>query len=172
MTISDDSVRKYTLVVSQYEKSTTIDFTLRVYSTLPFNLRRIGDPYKYKQEITNASWRGQLAGGCSNNPSTYPNNPRFQFKADSDCQILVELKAPKEFQIGFDILCVIATDPKSPRYFKRKSSGSYRPGFVVLPLDLTAGTYDIVPSTFKPGQESAFFLNVRSNIPIKVSRLQ
>lgn len=161
-----------TLVVSQYEKSTTIDFTIRIYSTLPFTLKRIGDPFKYEQKITNAKWQGQSAGGCMNNRPTYNNNPRFQFKVESDCTIFVELKAPKEFQIGFDVVCVIANDPKSPRYFKMKQSGSYRSGFVVNTLDITAGTYDIVPSTFFPGQEAAFLMTVRCTIPIKISRLQ
>ena len=99
-----------TLVVSQYEKSTTIDFTIRIYSTLPFTLKRIGDPFKYEQKITNAKWQGQSAGGCMNNRPTYNNNPRFQFKVESDCTIFVELKAPKEFQIGFDVVCVIALE--------------------------------------------------------------
>lgn len=171
-TVNDDSPRKFTLAVSQYEKSTTIFFTLRVFSTLPFTLKRIEDPYKYKQEITNGIWKGKLAGGCANNRETYPNNPRFQFKVEADCGLLVELKAPKEFQIGFDVVNVVVNDPKSPKYFKRKSSGTYRSGFVVATFEICAGTFDIVPSTFFPGQESAFFMTVKATIPIKVSRLQ
>ena len=135
-------------------------------------LLSIGDPYKYHQDVTNAAWKGKSAGGCGNHPETYANNPRFQFKADSDCQMLIELKGPKEFQIGFDVICVIANDPKSPYYFKRKSSGSYRSGFVVKTFELAAGTYDVVPSTFHPGQQSPFFMSYRSSIPFKVSRLQ
>ena len=37
-----------------------------------------------------------------------------------------------------------------------------RPGFVVTSLDIVAGTYDILPSTFRPGQEGPFFLSVAS----------
>ncbi len=44
--IKDDTPRRLTLVVSQFEKSTTIYFTVRVFSTLPFALRKIGHPYK------------------------------------------------------------------------------------------------------------------------------
>ena len=86
--------------------------------------------------------------------------------------MLIELKGPKQFQIGFDVICVIANDSKSPYYFKRKSSGSYRSGFVVKAFELAAGTYDVVPSTFHPGQESPFFISFRSSISFKVSRLQ
>ena len=171
-TIKEETPRKLTLVVSQYEKSSTINFTLRVYSTLPFTLKKIGDPFKYQQEITNGCWKGKTAGGCANNKDTYSNNPRYQFTADSDCAVLVELKAPKEFQIGFDIVCVVAGDTKSPRYFKMKQSGLYRSGFVVMTVELTAGTYDVVPSTYYPGKESSFFMTVRSTVPIKLSRIQ
>ena len=107
-----------------------------------------------------------------NNRNTYGNNPRYQFKADSDCTIFIELKAPKEYQIGFDVICVIANDTKSPLYFKMKQSGPYRSGFVVNTIDVTAGTYDIVPSTFYPGQEAAFLMRIRSTIPVKLSKIQ
>lgn len=172
MVIKDATPRKLTLVVSQYEKSTTIDFTLRVYSTLSFSLKKIGDPYKYRQEINTAKWERETAGGCANYPDTYQRNPRFQFTTNSDCRALVELKAPKQFHIGFDIVCVVAGDKKSPLYFRKKSSEPYRSGFVVMPVDLTAGTYDIVPTTFQPGKESAFFLTVKSNVPLKITRTQ
>ena len=138
-------------------------------------LLSVGDPYKYHQDVTNAAWKGKSAGGCGNHPETYANNPRFQFKADSDCQMLIELKGPKEFQIGFDVICVIANDAKSPYYFKRKSSGSYRSGFVVKAFELTAGTYDVVPSTFHPGQhhgEAVSFFPMTQIIPHQVSALQ
>ena len=170
-TIKEDTPRKMTLVVSQYEKSTTIYFTLRIYSTLPFTMKRIGDPYKYEQKVT-CAWKGSLAGGCANNVGTYMNNPRFQFKVDSECGILVELRGPKEYQIGFDIICVVAGDSKNSRYFKKKNSGPYRSGFVIMTTELTAGTYDVVPSTFYPGQEAAFFMTVRCTVPTKVSRLK
>ncbi len=40
----------------------------------------------------------------------------------------------------------------------------YRPGFVVLQIDrVPSGVYHIIPSTFKPGCESPFFLKVKSS---------
>ena len=40
----------YTLVVSQYKKSNTIHFTLRVYATCEFSLSKIREPYKQEYE--------------------------------------------------------------------------------------------------------------------------
>ncbi len=169
--VTESTPRRLTLVVSQFEKSTTIYFTVRVFSALPFTLRRIVNPYRHKQEAT-AEWKGRSAGGCANYRDTYQNNPRFQFTVSSDCHVLVELRAPKQYQVGFDVVCVVAGNKESPLYFRSKQSGSYKSGFVVLPLEVTAGTYDVVPTTFRPGQEGPFFIKLESSIPTKLARLQ
>lgn len=50
--LAPGSSRKYTIVVSQYEKSTTIYYTLRAYATCPFTLWKLIDPYKYEKQVT------------------------------------------------------------------------------------------------------------------------
>ena len=40
----------YTLVVSQYEKSTTIHYTIRAYSNCEFTMNKIGEPYHSRYE--------------------------------------------------------------------------------------------------------------------------
>ena len=168
--VNDSTPRKMNLVVSQYEKSATIYYTLRVYCTIPFVLKKITDPYKHTQKITDA-WKGKNAGGCANY-STYSVNPRYQFTVDKDAHILVELKGPRDYQIGFDLQSVVVGNRDSPLYFKNKSCGVYRPGFIVSTLEVTAGTYDVIPTTFKPQQESPFFLTVQSSQPFKLAKMQ
>jgi len=165
--------RKMTLVVSQYEKTATIYYTIKVFSTVPFELKKIIDPWRHKEEVT-GKWSGLTAGGCGNYKETYPNNPHYQFAVDRDCHILIELKGPKQYQIGFDIVNLHHhhnPDKSHPNYFKLKQSGPYRSGYVVLSLELLAGTYDIIPTTFRPGQESAFFLTVQSSVQLKLHRV-
>lgn len=170
--VTESTPRKLTLVVSQYEKSTTIFFTLRVYSTLPFKLRRIVDPYRFVKDITKDSWTEATAGGCANYRDTYPKNPRYQLILDVDSHVLIELKGPKDYQIGFDLKCVLASNKESPLYFKTKSSCPYRTGFVVLGLEMTAGTYEVIPTTFRPNQCGPYFLKIKSSNPIKLAKLK
>lgn len=49
--LNDESDAKYTLVISQYEKTNTIYYTLRAYGTCPFILRKIPQLYKYEKEV-------------------------------------------------------------------------------------------------------------------------
>ena len=41
-------------------------------------------------------------------------------------QILLDLKGPKKYQIGLDVVCVIANDQNAQGVFKRKNSGAFR----------------------------------------------
>ncbi|XP_015603072.1 calpain-7 isoform X2 [Cephus cinctus] len=169
------SASRYTLVVSQYEKTNTIYYTLRAYGTCVFTLRKMAEPYKYEKEVTDGQWKGITAGGCGNHPETYPNNPRYQLILESpnnnNC-LLIILKGPKQYQIGFELITMQLNDPEVSNAFKTKSSGPFRPGFVQLELEnVPAGTYDIVPSTFLPGQEGPFFLTCKASCKILLTRV-
>lgn len=151
--LDTQSDSRYTLVISQYEKTNTIYYTLRAYGTCPFTLRKIPNFYKFEKEvhasifsykrhaqinipcysdhflqITDGQWKGPTAGGCSNHP-TYQNNPRYQLTVESSSNnnyVLIILKGPKQYQIGFDIMSVVLNDADAPGAFKMKSSGPFR----------------------------------------------
>ncbi|KZC04878.1 PREDICTED: calpain-7-like [Dufourea novaeangliae] len=173
--LDTQSDTRYTLVISQYEKTNTIYYTLRAYGTCPFTLRKIPNYYEYEKEITDGQWSGITAGGCINHP-TYQNNPRYQLQLESSNNnnyLLIILKGPKQYQIGFDIVSVVLNDSDAPGAFKMKSSGLYRSGFVYLELDdVPAGTYNIIPSTYIPEQEGPFFLTCKSSCKLQLQRLQ
>ncbi|XP_033331848.2 calpain-7 [Megalopta genalis] len=173
--LDTQSDTRYTLVVSQYEKTNTIYYTLRAYGTCPFTLRKMSTFYKYEKEITDGQWNSVTAGGCVNHP-TYQNNPRYQLLLESSTNenyLLIILKGPKQYQIGFDVLSVVLNDPEAPGAFKMKDSGPFRSGFIYLELDnVPAGTYNIIPSTYSPGQEGPFFLTCKSSCKLQLQRLQ
>lgn len=78
-------------------------------------------------QITDGQWKGVSAGGCSNH-TTYPNNPYYQLDLEStgdNNYVLIILKGPKEYQIGFDIVMVTVNNPNA-EVFKSKHSGSFR----------------------------------------------
>ncbi|KAJ1522774.1 hypothetical protein ONE63_001930 [Megalurothrips usitatus] len=172
MKLSEESARRYTLVVSQYEKMHTIYYTLRAYATCPFKLEPIKNPYVYTKQITDGQWKGSSAGGCGNHPATFNNNPRYQMVLESPHNnnfILLDLKGPKQYQIGLDLI----SHDSSQSNVKKRSSGLYRSGFVAFEIeDLPTGTYDIVPSTFLPGQEGPFILTVKSSCQFKLGKIQ
>lgn len=89
----------YTLVISQYSKSTTIHYSLRAYSTIPFTLSKHVNPFKYTEKVMNGQWTESTAGGCANNRDTYKMNPVYQLEVsgpvDADNQVLIDLKGPK-----------------------------------------------------------------------------
>lgn len=122
------SSRKYTIVISQYQKSTTIHYTLRAYATCPFTLTKIRNPYTQEQQVT-GEWKGVTAGGCPNHPASYPNNPKFKIDIDSisnNNQLLIELRGPKVYQMGIETIIQKVNDETVTAPFKSKSSGPYR----------------------------------------------
>lgn len=113
------------MAVSQFEKTTTIYYTIRVYGTCSFNLTRIEECFLFhkdvcinfstllnRNEFKNvysfqylADWKGSSAGGCNKYP-TFKHNQKFRvniFSLDDHHRVVIELKGPKQYQVGFDI---------------------------------------------------------------------
>lgn len=175
--VEEKGTRQYTLVISQYEKNNTIHYTLRVFSSCEFSLNKIVDPYKKQYEKrVNGQWKGRTAGGCGNYRDSHSNNPIYQFRLDNshtDNYILLELLGPKQYSVGFEVTCVSENVPGAPGQFKKTSSGDYRNGYCVLQLDrISGGVYNVMPSTFLPGQEGPFFLDISSAGPVTLAQIQ
>ncbi|XP_065731824.1 calpain-7 isoform X4 [Phocoena phocoena] len=121
----------------------------------------------------NGKWSGQSAGGCGNFQETHKNNPIYQFHIEKTGPLLIELRGPRQYSVGFEVVTVSVVGDPGPHGFQRKSSGDYRCGFCYLELEnIPAGVYNIIPSTFLPKQEGPFFLDFNSIIPIKTTQLQ
>ncbi|XP_053609230.1 calpain-7-like isoform X2 [Plodia interpunctella] len=159
--VGDNSPNRYTLVVSQYEKSRTILYTLRAYATCPFALNKL-ETYPYTTNIQ-GEWSGRHAGGCENHRQTYPNNPKFTITTPESTAMVVELRGPKQYNIGIDVTVEALDDPNVTAPFLKESSGAYRSGYAVLDLpSLPAGRYILTVSTFYPGQEGPFIIQIRT----------
>ena len=123
--------KTYTVVVSQFEKTTSIHYTLRLYSSAPFQFNEITNPCKYKKRLV-GEWDKKTAGGCGNNPATYINNPTYKLEINSPAKtLIIDLKGPKQYQLGFDVICNNyqqdgGASGSSSQNFYKKSSGPYR----------------------------------------------
>lgn len=166
----------YTLVLSQYEKSTSIYYSLRAYSTIPFELNELKDLYnsKYSKDIV-GKWAGKTAGGCTNYQDTYKNNPVYQIELNNNevknC-VKIELKGPQQYSVGFEVVCM-NKNTDDGRSNSKFSTGDYRKGFCVLALEnISGGKYHIRPTTFYQNQEGPFFLSIQSSHPFQISQLQ
>ena len=162
----------YTLVVSQYEKTATIYYTLRAYCRDPFELKKLGDNYVGKETVT-GEWAGPSAGGCQNHMMTYKNNPKYCVKLGpkDNAELVIELRGPKIYQVGLEVVVVSLDDPSMTAPFVSKLSGSYRSGYCVIALEnLPAGQYNVIPSAFLPSQEGPFILNFKATTGITVGR--
>lgn len=154
----------------------TIYYTLRAYGTCQFTLKKIEEPYKFERTVTDGQWKGETAGGCANHPATYSKNPRYQLVVDKgsrENQVLIILKGPKQYQIGFEVFAVELNDEASPEQFQSRTSGPFRSGFVYLEIaDVAPGTYHIVPATFLPFQEGPFFITCKASCGIQLNKVQ
>ncbi|XP_055151450.1 calpain-7 isoform X5 [Symphalangus syndactylus] len=147
-------------------------FITQVYSACSFTFSKIPSPYTLSKRI-NGKWSGQSAGGCGNFQETHKNNPIYQFHIEKTGPLLIELRGPRQYSVGFEVVTVSTLGDPGPHGFLRKSSGDYRCGFCYLELEnIPSGIFNIIPSTFLPKQEGPFFLDFNSIVPIKITQLQ
>lgn len=173
--MDSNETKHYTIVVSQYEKTTTIYYTLRAFCRNSFELLSLDIGFITKREIQ-GEWKDITAGGCPNHMQTYQNNPKYRLTLgpQEKSNLVIELRGPKVYQVGLElkIESIVDSDEQTAP-FVTKSSGTYRSGFCVLDLcNLPAGVYTIVPSTYLPAQQSPFILNIKSTAGVVIARMQ
>ncbi|KAL7976770.1 hypothetical protein Chor_008719 [Crotalus horridus] len=172
ITLTSPGTHTFTLVVSQYEKQNTIHYTLRVYSACKFTFSKIPTPYTVSKRV-NGQWKGRSAGGCGNFRDTCKNNPIYQFQVDKTGPLLLELRGPRQYSVGLEVVTVSSVGDPGSLGFQKKNSGDYRCGFCYLEIEnIPPGTYNIITSTFLPQQEGPFFLDFNTATPLKISQLQ
>jgi len=145
-------------------------------------------------EVTSeqGSWRRRVnAGGCRNSLDTFWTNPQYRVRVsdrdDDDNEFgtlivaLMQKERRKKRKEGLDLLTIGYAIYKVPEgdvkpldlnYFKYNASTAKSPTFCNMREvsgrhRLPPGTYVIIPSTFKPGEEGDFLLRVFSENKIQ-----
>ncbi|XP_045073111.1 calpain-7 [Coregonus clupeaformis] len=172
MRLTSAGTHTFTLVVSQYEKQNTINYTLRVYSGCKFSFSKIPTPFTHTKRI-NGQWKGLSSGGCGNYKDSYKHNPIYQFNLERPGPMLIELRGSRQYSVGFEMVTVSTVVEPGPAGLPKRNSGDYRCGFCYMEADhVPCWHLHVIPTTFLPKQEGPFFLDFSSATPLKVSQLQ
>lgn len=145
----------------------------------------------WKKTVIKGRWKGETAGGCSNNP-TWPYNPQYAVTSShSNNKIFIGLSQPdlrykykqspakhgaKYEAIGVVVLKTDATTTKVGPYSNIEREGS--PTFMMQrdsAFNFVAQkdkTYVLVPCTFKARVEQGYEMIIYSQRPIKIQELQ
>jgi len=175
---------KYTLVVSLFEKTRAVNYTLTAFCTQHFSdpsplLVDVPKTLKFSHEVQ-GSWGAHTAGGSPKFPG-FPSNPQYVliFKTKKPRKLHLRLLAPKEFPINVRLY---NNDGKrlysATSNLELASSGPYRKGFCVLELSdghpaLEEGVkLTVVVSTIDPDSLGPFILHIESDSAYDCEKVQ
>jgi len=136
----------------------------------------------YSRYIMKGYWDGPEAGGCFNFPATWKNNPQYGLTLTKASNVAISLAQEdprvisinhKLYAIGFAIFrSKDATKRKCACYANElvdRAPKTYAPfREAMIEVNLEAGHYVIVPTTFNPGEQAKFYLTVLSYEPLKM----
>jgi calpain-7 len=148
-----------------------LNFTIRVYSVIPFEFFEIPRGNNFEKRIS-GFWTKENAGGNISHPTFY-RNPQYKLSispsisssaknANQDkVNLIIMLEAPKSFPINIKLVKSGKRISNCSSKDLTGSSNSYRHGFCYLELDdVEPDDYTIIVSTFDPGLISGFFLTI------------
>jgi calpain-7 len=160
----------YTLAVAQQGLPLPkYAFTLSTYSREKTIVDHALNPYPYSIAVSGA-WTSRTAGG-NVGAASYPSNPQFMISIPSPVDLILVLETA-QLELAVHVKIVWAGGVRVSTVTARDilgESGDYRRGFAVANIvNVPAGTYTIICSTFEPGQEASFTLRVESTLPCEV----
>jgi len=95
-----------------------------------------------------------------NNKETYYTNPTYTLTIDQETTLVAEIRGPKKYSVNVRIEDM---DQK-----KIEDTGHYRPGYAMLKTSIKPGKYIVRCSTFYANEIGPYFLDFKSDQPIKV----
>jgi hypothetical protein len=126
--------------------------------------------------IAHGEWKGRSAGGCPNSPDTAQFNPQFMLAPTAPCTVFVALKqletpgsARSEECIGLKIVRKGGHRVKCVYAGEQVASAAYAGlAEVSCEASLTPESpfYTLFVSTFEPGKEGRFLVEVFADAPL------
>ena len=166
--VSDPADKFLSIVLSQYEKSHDLAYTLQVFCTEPFSLSRPAKELPFSRSFT-SSWTQVNAGGPIGKKTFY-TNPMFAVDVpNGGTTIQVECMCPKTLAVN---VMLVPVESYGRRVTKVKAdppvdSGNYRHGFVVTKRAcIEAGFYSLIVSNYSPGETGNFRVKISSSVKL------
>ncbi|GAM18249.1 hypothetical protein SAMD00019534_014240 [Acytostelium subglobosum LB1] len=139
-------------------------------------------------ELVKGTWVGKSAGGSPNNGASFFDNPQYKLKLPKDrsgemsffVQLIQESTLADE-SIGFVLInrddhsdTVKASTFQNEHLFNKTPNWEKRNdiGLRVTVTPDQSSEYTIIPSTFKPGVNRSFRLQVFSDVPVEIEEIE
>ena len=181
-----DVDRSLALVLSQYQKSKDLSYSIAIYCTERFKFRQSVDPLPICR-VLNGSWElrvsskqdqrstlGIGSAGGSPGKGSWGSNPQWSLNVGNDTIVQLKCMAMKTLAINV-ILVQSQTGRRVHHLYESPTidSGDYRYGFVVTARTLlTTGVYTLIASTFEAGQVGSFILHVMTDRKIDITEVK
>ncbi|KAK1895155.1 Calpain-7 [Dissostichus eleginoides] len=141
MRLTSAGTHTFTLVVSQYEKQNTINYTLRVYTGCKFTFSKIPNPFTQTKRV-NGQWKVSLlwaVGIIRTRTNTTPS-----IRSTWSERAAAHRAERIQYSVGFEMVTVSMVGDPGPASFQKKNSGDYRCGFCYMEAELVpAGLYNV-----------------------------
>ena len=171
--LTDKADQNLSLVLSQYQKSNDVGYTISCFSTQPFTLGRPDKDLPFKLELV-GEWRATSSGGPPSS-SAFGTNPMFALRVpEKGASVQLRCSTMKSYAVNVMLVGVDSYGRRVERLTKEPllDSGHYRFGFVVAEKKLVRpGNYTIIASTFNAQQTGAFCLQVFSSARLTVEAI-
>ena len=126
---------------------------------------------QWQETLLQGEWRGESAGGCSNNKNSYYKNPHFRMSVPkkTTCFILLQQEETRgtgreEYALGISIFKLNGDRLPAGRSirpaYKTKTYQYSRDVSVELEIDGSNQPYTLVPATFEAGEEGKFTITI------------
>lgn len=171
--MQDSADKHLSLILSQYKKSNSLNYTISCFCTENFHLGKIGKDLEHQREIS-STWTTYTAGGPIGQTS-FIKNPQFAVRLASTTTVLILLSTTTTVAANLLLVPVTKMGAKidSTTSDPVIDTGKYRHGFVASEKKtLKGGTYALIVSNFHVDQTGLFTVKFASSKPVTIEKIR
>lgn len=170
--VQDSKDKHLSLVLSQYKKSNSLNYTISCFCTESFHLGKPEQDLQHRVEIC-STWTTYTAGGPVGQKN-FIKNPQFAVRLASTTTLQILLSTTTTVAANVMLVPVkeIGATIDSATGDPELDSGQYRHGFVASEKKaVNSGTYTLIVSNFHVDQTGLFTLKIVSSKPVTMEKI-